>query len=537
MKTLLIDFESEFDLDDKITAKSLIGKGYFPQQLTPNFTTKLLSEYSEELKPVITSMKNTKNEIEKNKKFGKVIKFSYPKSENYRRDFSVTHPLHQSMLTFEIENNLNQILEFCNKSKYSLTKLKCNYGNKRAINTPIDDINIKKITLASSSKFVLKTDISRFYYTIYTHTIPWALHTKEFAKLNRGNDYLGNLLDELIRNTQDAQTLGIPVGPDTSHVISEIIGTAIDLKIEDKFPDIPGFRFRDDFYFYTYSKIEAEKLLSTITKIFKSYELDINPEKTMIMSLPQEIEPIWISELRLYAIRENEDYFEKNLISYITKVYDYMNTFEKEPVLKYALKKIRNTAIPESKWYLVKAILLNAITIEPSLLPMVFEMFNDYSGFCDNEFYKLLEINLNNIIDVNLEFDYSFEVLWGLWGLKYFGLNLKNGIAQTILNSDSPLILLVLLDLYDKNLIIMKDELDLSTIKNLMIAESLYSENWILVYEAITKGWLKPKNGKDFIVSDPFFNFLKSKNITFYIDKKEDKLPDLDKWFDWDTSY
>ena len=46
-----------------------------------------------------------------------------------------------------------------------------------------------------------------------------------------------------------------------------------------------------------------------------------------------------------------------------------------------------------------------------------------------------------------------------------------------------------------------------------MNSSELYSNNWLLAYEASVKGWL---NGSDFIKDDPFFKILKDNKVEFY---------------------
>jgi hypothetical protein len=50
--------------------------------------------------------------------------------------------------------------------------------------------------------------------------------------------------------------------------------------------------------------------------------------------------------------------------------------------------------------------------------------------------------------------------------------------------------------------------------------EGLYSEHWLLVYEANKKGWLLPKNGKDYVSEDANFKFLKDSGISFYLNSR-----------------
>ena len=49
-------------------------------------------------------------------------------------------------------------------------------------------------------KFLLKTDIKNFYPSIYTHSISWAIHTKEKIRDSNEDNFrlVGNILDRLI---------------------------------------------------------------------------------------------------------------------------------------------------------------------------------------------------------------------------------------------------------------------------------------------------------------------------------------------------
>ncbi len=54
-----------------------------------------------------------------------------------------------------------------------------------------------------------------------------------------------NVLDKLVRDSQDSQTIGIPIGPDTSLVIAELVMTAVDHALGSQVSPI-GYRFVDD---------------------------------------------------------------------------------------------------------------------------------------------------------------------------------------------------------------------------------------------------------------------------------------------------
>jgi hypothetical protein len=109
-------------------------------------------------------------------------------------------------------------------------------GKGRAI-APKEDLNRQPFHRARrsiGSRYLLKTDIARFYPSIYTHSIPWALHGKDAARKDKEYKLLGNRLDLWMRETQDKQTGGIPIGPDTSFVVGEVIASAIDLRLKER---------------------------------------------------------------------------------------------------------------------------------------------------------------------------------------------------------------------------------------------------------------------------------------------------------------
>ena len=109
------------------------------------------------------------------------------------------------------------------------------------------------------------------------------------------NMYLQKLnafaLDKLLRNTQDGQTLGIPIGSDTSLVVAELLLCTVDVELEKRFKNtcifpFKGFRYSDDYEFTFQNRSDAESALSIIQQVISEFELSINPEKTKIVELP-----------------------------------------------------------------------------------------------------------------------------------------------------------------------------------------------------------------------------------------------------------
>src|SRR5205085_4688237 len=125
--------------------------------------------------------------------------------------------------------------------------------------------------------------------SIYTHSIPWALHTKSIAKAQRRTlALLGNRLDTCVRKLQSDQTVGIPIGPDCSLAIAEIVLCAVDSQMQTSgFMRRRSFRFMDDYEASFDSLAEAEEALGGIQASLASYELTPNPTKTGLKELPE----------------------------------------------------------------------------------------------------------------------------------------------------------------------------------------------------------------------------------------------------------
>ena len=71
----------------------------------------------------------------------------------------------------------------------------------------------KSLELSLEFSYIYHTDITDCYCSIYTHSIPWAIHSKKYAKKHKNDKKLvGNVIDNHIRAMSYGQTNGIPQG-------------------------------------------------------------------------------------------------------------------------------------------------------------------------------------------------------------------------------------------------------------------------------------------------------------------------------------
>nr|WP_275441580.1 RNA-directed DNA polymerase [Brevibacillus laterosporus] len=369
----------------------------------------------------------------------------------------------------------------------------------------------QRVLRSSSSRVLLRTDISRYYPTIYTHSLPWAIHTKAFAKRNRQNIHYGNLLDECMRNCQDSQTIGIPIGPDTSLIISEIIGAEIDYLFSQRVPQARGFRFVDDYYLYFDTIANAEQACSALHQILREFELDHNLAKTSITHLPELLEKEWASELRVYDVRTNPTAQKNDIISYFSKAFDYSIKFPHDPVIKYAVKRSKTFNISRTNWHIYESLILKSMIVEASTLKIALEILLSY----ELHDYPLNRTNITetitDIILYHAPFNHSYEISWALWISKSLNIPLDMRVAHAVSQINNSFVALIALDLSNSGLI---SGLNTSNWQTYLNVANMYQEQWLLNYEAQVKGWLT--GGRTPFSSGSLFSDLQSNSVEFY---------------------
>lgn len=149
------------------------------------------------------------------------------------------------------------------------------------------NIEQKSIELALKYEYVIHTDIADCYGSIYTHSIPWAIHTKTISKTNRGDNLIGNLIDRYIREMSFGQTNGIPQGSTLMDFIAEIILGYADLKLsqkatEQQIDDYHIIRYRDDYRIFSNNPQCAEHITKLLSEVLIDLGMRLNSSKTFI---------------------------------------------------------------------------------------------------------------------------------------------------------------------------------------------------------------------------------------------------------------
>ena len=319
---------------------------------------------------------------------------------------------------------------------------------------------------------------------------------------------MGNDLDKLLQNCQEGQTNGIPIGPDTSLLIAEIILTRVDagLKALKGF----GMRYMDDYEMVFETEGEAMAALADLQHLLLQYELHLNPAKTGVVRLPDALEERWTAPLREQAFDPSDKQFKAQVIRYFDSAFSLAKEFPTGGVLKYAIGRIANLSIV-SEHKLVEDLLLQAVRIEPGTLPLVLEVILKTPAL-HNRKQKRAELLISSILQHGPQ-RHSSEVAWSLWGCIVLGISIPKETITAVMRMEDSVCTLLLLHAQSRRLASARRAS--RVLEAVMNSDDLYDSRWLLSYEANVKGWVNCPNG-DHVAADPNFGKMKAAGVSFY---------------------
>ncbi len=250
-------------------AKALLTRGFFPAEVPPPFTGRM---YGDALIPAINSLPREYTMLS-HARDARLCRYNLARAGALVRHLSIPNPVPYVGLAVAIETAWPSI-----RAKYGRSRLSLSQpvrSGERAVKPrrAHGDLQRERNRQWRLARHVLRTDIAMCYESIYTHTIPWAAHGKSVAKTNRQarSPYWGNFLDRWVQKCQDGQTRGLPIGPDASLVIAEIVLSACDVELQTQRASfLAGFRHYDDYDFATVLMTRPMKFLDCSGRPFRS---------------------------------------------------------------------------------------------------------------------------------------------------------------------------------------------------------------------------------------------------------------------------
>lgn len=206
--------------------------------------------------------------------------------------------------------------------------------------------------MAISYEFVIHTDITDCYGSIYTHSIAWALHTKDVAKANQTDQsFIGNTIDSCIQNMRYRQTNGIPQGSVLMDFIAEMVLGYADILLAEKVESqrIKKYRilrYRDDYRIFVNDSFSGEVILKCLTEVLFDLGMKLNPSKTLTSS---EVIQSSVKQEKLSWIGRKQ--YNRNLQKHLLIIHDHASQYPNAGSLSRALEGFSKRLDKTSKDY------------------------------------------------------------------------------------------------------------------------------------------------------------------------------------------
>lgn len=293
------------------------------------------------------------------------------------RPLQLIHPVLYVELVNQItkKKHWNSIIERLGKFS-RINKIDCfslpvkSLGNEadkaEQISRWVQEIEQRSIQLSLEYEQLFEMDITNYYGSIYTHSISWAIHTKEKAKAkeHRYDDTLiGNIIDKRIQYMQHGQTNGIPQGSVLMDFVAEIVLGYIDLELSEKIAsnkesigDFYILRYRDDYRIFVNDTLTGENIIKLLTEVLIELGLKLNPSKTKVS---KDVIQTSIKDDKLGWMMRKK--YEKNLQKHLLIIHDHSKQFPNSGSIVVALTKYHKRILNHSP--LIKEAPLSLISI------------------------------------------------------------------------------------------------------------------------------------------------------------------------------
>lgn len=411
-------------IDSKFVKEGLLKSNYFPLQKNKNEELPSIfnsETFSAEIADELVAIRLRSGGYDD-------LSFNVTRFNNVHRKISIPHPLPYAHLVNTITENWDSISYIENNENSIIRPLKHKDGRVIVMTYEKSKRKTKRYNdSCKGKKFIIHSDISNFYPSIYTHSIPWALLGVQAAKLNQNGGF-ENELDQHQRMMKRNETTGIAIGPGTSNIISEIILYEVDELLKDKGYEF--YRFIDDYTAFCSTYEESESFIRDLSEFLSVYGLLLNIKKTEIKKLPKPTGADWVSDLgsRISQRKKINEF-------YCIKMLDYaLHLQEKNSdgsILKFTLKSLIKKATPKAKIALLYYS-VNLTMHYPILLPLIGDLLSAAKRKPSDTFYESLIFTLTECV-INKNSD---GMVWCLFYIaKYYSAVLSDEMAEKVIET------------------------------------------------------------------------------------------------------
>lgn len=485
----------------------LLDRGFYPAELPPPFATRRFSDVRATFQPP-------------NGYRGSTLFFDGATFRGYLRKFGVINPANYLLLSRFISDHWADISSTYDLSSCSGTRPK--FPARAASGRAIQSASIAskrkgQAHLASMFPVILSLDINRYYGSIYTHSIPWAVLGKEPAKIMFANNTLNShwsaSLDRFTRNCNQSQTVGLPIGPDTSRIISEMILSRLDAELTAPGSGLASsqvYHNIDDYQFGCFDIQAAENYQSLFARTITRFELRLNDFKT---SIDHGLDFYPCNFQRFFDILGNTS--GRNFVEHFFEIlYQLDGRYPQVNVIGYALKRFARALARNPEKDLVREYLQRLIFAAPHQARWVFPLLlGFYKGKPPNtEIRRLIHWG----IEVCSRRNDVGSLLWYIYAALFLDVRLSGRQCGQCIGIANGLVDLMLYHGRNRGIF----TFDVNKLRARYTNSRFHSDAWLPLYEVGRRGWDGSASfNKIGCLADPngLYAHLMANNVEFYL--------------------
>jgi hypothetical protein len=377
----------------------------------------------------------------------------------------------------------------------------------------------------SENKFVLKADISRFFYTAYTHSIPWAVLTKKKAKewflQNKLSGHWSNDFDRAIQACQSRETFGIPVGPDTSRIIAEILlaGIEADKSFKQAVQGRTRCRLLDDFIIGFDDEDAARTALSALRSALWEFNLQLNEEKTGIFPSKTMFRPRWKLELETAIISKlNSKLQETDIYRFIDLTMSLCDsTGDGGPAIWAARRLSSINPFPENLGLILESLFRLARDFPACMHHVAAFLVNHQKLFHTKQIKNRIGNWVRTTLKTHFQHSNDFELAWCLLIAGVLRIPIEENDITDFDKLPSATVFATLGMLRERN--ILKFSLSKWDWRISFQKTGIHGEYWLPFYEAVRRKWTTHKGIVTAVKNDSFLSKLLNADVTFLADE------------------
>ncbi|MBY3296222.1 RNA-directed DNA polymerase [Rhizobium laguerreae] len=437
--------------------------------------------------------------------------FYHPRFNNTDRLHSVVNPISHLLVSSLVAKHFYQLKNVERESVYSLSPSVFDWNGQRALPRPVfskrDEFTSQ---LSPRFEYTVTTDVRSFYPSVHTASIAWAVHGRDASK-QLSKALFANEIGLLVRNGQDGHTTGLPVGPDTSRILAEVVASRIDTDIDDvlKMKKGDAARFVDDFTFGCNSVEEGRRIVAEVRRAAAVFELDIGHEKTSIEPTNHLAYVGWEAFLKSHLPPEDPDKASFERFFYV--VHEMTKRHVNLNVERYAMSNCRKSFVASEDWDFLQEHIVSSYRKNSTLIENLVEIVLlrqkaqedvDLAALSDFIAARLPVLGANQR---------TGEILWLLYLACSLRIKIKADALSMCLRMPNALIAILVTHAEAEGLI--EGAIDRSFWRSFANKAGLRSTMFLFAYEAAVKGWEKDTA---YCEADQYYGLLKGGELSFF---------------------